>query len=86
MGADILEWIFEHILPWILIVMILFLFIGLPIMFYKSSHEEKFTLTKSEWSCVHTYTKTWTNMIMVGKVMVPQIHTEQVCDNYVMLK
>ena len=40
------------------------------------------TLLKSDWHCSAAHEETTTTYIQVGKVMVPQIITSSVCDQY----
>jgi len=42
-----------------------------------------FELRKADWTCAESHRETFTTYMMVGKVLVPQIHTEDVCTNWV---
>lgn len=42
-----------------------------------------FELRKSQWKCAASQRETSTTYILVGKVMVPQYHTHDVCTNWV---
>lgn len=46
------------------------------------SGPELTTLLKSEWHCAASHSETSTTYMMVGKVLVPSVHTTNVCDLY----
>ena len=82
MAMDILEWIFENVMPWALLAVILFLFfLGIAgiISFYQYCRSPDFTLKKEEWECTKKVDVESTYYIMVGKVMVPQTSTTEEC-------
>lgn len=53
--------------------------IALPFVFYYDSKSPTFSLKKDEWGCTKDQTYTTTTMIMIGKVMVPQVNTNTEC-------
>lgn len=76
---DILEWLFDYILPWFILFAI---FIVIPFMafsIYYASNKPNFTLAKQEWHCSKNKTYTTTTMVLSGKVMVPLIQTINEC-------
>jgi hypothetical protein len=44
--------------------------------------QETFTLYSADWRCTASHTQTTTSLLPVGKVLVPQILTSTVCDNW----
>jgi hypothetical protein len=49
---------------------------------YQELGRPTFDLKKDDWSCSENHVESYTTLIMVGKVMVPQTHVSTVCDNY----
>lgn len=66
----------------VLLVATISLVVYLCVMLYKDSQSETFTLMKSEWIC--TGTQEEQSVILVGKVLVPQIR--DVCVGYSRIK
>lgn len=70
-----------------LITLLCILFIGILVFaLYYDSKQPTFSLKKEERQCVESHTETYTSMILVGKVMVPQVHIRTVCDDYKRVK
>lgn len=77
MFENTIEFLFEKIIiPTILIAFMAFFFVGIPMLIYGCVREGKkpnFELKKDDWECKQA--TSWTSMVLVGKVMVPQQHT-----------
>ncbi len=74
-----LELVFLKVFPVLLTAGIIF---GVPIgayAIYTYSGKPTFELKKDEWSCTKVHERTTSHMVMVGKVMVPQSTTSNVC-------
>lgn len=74
---DIIE-----ILPGLCVLAVLGLLVWIGVAVYHDSQSPTFELRKDEWVATKSHTETRTMMVMVGKVMVPQIHTVTVVDQY----
>lgn len=84
-GGDILEWFGLHILPWILIIMVSVLIVAIPFgisAWYKDSKRPTFDLKKDDWVCTKFHREASTYYITVGKVLLPQTTTTEVCDQW----
>ena len=78
--SDMDTW-FEKFLGGLLIFLMGVCLLGLiaiPILWYLDSKEPNFSLKKADWACTSAHQET--NMVMVGKVMVPQ--TDTICDQW----
>jgi hypothetical protein len=71
LGMDILDWCFEHIAPWLLLLFIAVFAIGTPALFYYLLTTEKITLLKAEWECTETVSRPITTYVKSGEVWVP---------------
>lgn len=79
---NFVEWLLNYIIVPTTIFLLVILFIGVPVAFYfgiQDSRKPTFSLKKDEWSCTKVHEYTTQNMIMVGKVMVPQRVTHNDC-------
>lgn len=80
------EFVVVKILLPILVLFALILIVSLPFAMYgmcKKASSPTLELTKNEWVCAHERTYTTTNMVMVGKVVVPQVMNHTECTTYV---
>lgn len=80
-----LDWFTEHMASWVLLalgVIAVVLLIAAGISSMATSTSPHIALPKDEWQCTETRTRTYTQMMLVGKVMVPQTMTETICVNY----
>ena len=59
---------------------------GIFLQCMEDNKKPTFSLKKADWECIESHTESSTIMILVGKVMVPQIHTTTVCDDYKRIK
>lgn len=85
MGGRILEWIVDHVVPWIGIVVVVglcLLLVALPVGCVMAAKSPTFSLQKDEWSCVKTHREPTTTYIQSGKVLVPVTSYHDVCDVY----
>lgn len=39
-------------------------------------------LDRADWRCTDSHTETFTVFLPIGKIIMPQVHTRAVCDNY----
>lgn len=67
------------LLPFTVICLFGTIFIFLPYYFFIECRKPTFSLKKNEWSCSKEYEYTTSNMILVGKVIVPQVITHHDC-------
>lgn len=74
-----LLFVFEKIVIPLSLLFMVGLLIYLPVTLYQEYIKDTFSLAKADWSCSRVYEYTTTSMIMVGKVMVPQILTHKDC-------
>lgn len=58
------------------VVAVLFLFLYRA---YLDSKSPTFELKKDEWVCTEWRTETYIVMQLIGKVMIPTVHTRKVC-------
>lgn len=68
-----------------LVLVAAFIFIGIPAIgysFWASSRAPTFELRKDQWACTSAHAVTSTIYMEVGKVMVPQTSTTNVCDQW----
>ena len=80
-----LDWLVMDMGAWIMLAMIGVVVLGIAAIIYaavQDSNSPHIGLLKSEWSCTKTEPRTYTQMMLVGKVMVPQIITDTVCVEY----
>ena len=85
MGGDILEWIFDHIFPWLIIAFVVFLFFAIPAMIYawvQDSKSPTFTLRKDEWQCTASRLVPVTTYVQSGKVLIPITSTHKDCTQW----
>lgn len=79
------SWCDKHI-GWVMTIIAVLVFAAVVGLLWWATEEEAkkphFTLVKDQWHCTESHSQTYTSFIMVGKVMVPQVHTRQVCDQY----
>ena len=74
MGDRILDWVFENIMPWLLIGTLLFLVLLIPAVAIDAWERMKsptFTLRKSEWVCMQNQRIPTTTYVMSNNVMLP---------------
>lgn len=74
MGNDVMEWLFDHVVPWMMsaaIVVVVLLVILAPFAFYAEYTAEKFSLKKDEWVCSASVERASTTYVQSGNVMVP---------------
>lgn len=80
--SDAIDWLMTSVfLPFVVILM-LGLVVALPVVLFQSyqdSQRPTFSLTKDDWSCTLISTYTTNQMVLVGKVMIPQLHTHNDC-------
>lgn len=74
---DIIEKGLLGLLAFLMAISVIALFV-IPILWYMESQEPNFSLKKADWACTSAHRET--NMVMVGKVMVPQ--TQTICDQW----
>lgn len=86
---DLMEKVMDVLMPPLMIACVVLMaglvFIGLPMLAYSAwqgSKSPTFELRKDEWTCMATHRETYTTHVMVGKVLVPQVHTRTVCDQW----
>lgn len=70
------------IILWALVGATLILVTFMVVTMIQEGRAETFTLTKADWACTMSYTETYTTTMLVGKIMIPQVHTRQVCTEY----
>lgn len=75
------DWFFDHI-GWFLIAFTVVLAGLFGVAIYQDSRAEKFSLRKDSWACTRSHVDTFTTYIKIGDVMVPQFHTDTVCDQW----
>lgn len=71
------------VICWVLGIGI-FLFLG--VLFYSEVTAEKFYLRKDQWKCTASHQETYTTMMQVGSMQIPQFHTTTVCDKWERIK
>lgn len=77
---DILEWICMKIFPVLFLLLFICLAFGLLYFGWRVFNPSKtFSLETDEWSCSKEYEYQSSTMILVGKIMVPQIITYHDC-------
>lgn len=79
------DWLMDIFLKFIIIFSIGFLFLFGWCVF-QDSKKPTFSLKKEDWTCTEYHYETQTTYIYVNKVMIPQITTHSVCDNYKRIK
>lgn len=79
MAEKILEWIFLHLIPWIILGLLVGILIIIPFCFFLAPKSQKFSLDKNDWSCTKFYEYTTTSYLLAGKVMVPRTVTNKDC-------
>lgn len=58
-----------------------------PVLYFiTDSKESSFSLEKKDWVCTESHKYLTTQMMLVGKVMVPMTTTHTMCDNYQRIK
>lgn len=53
---------------------------------YEHSNSATFILYKDEYTCTNSHQHIYTTTMLVGKVMIPQVHSDTICDNYGRIK
>lgn len=74
MGNNVLDWLFDHVVPWIVnigIALIVILIALAPFAIYAEYKAEKFALRKDEWVCSASVERPITTYVQSGNVMVP---------------
>ena len=85
MGSDILDWYFEHIVPWIILVFIGGVVLAVPFAiygWYQDSKSPTMALKKSEWACTQLQTIPITTYVQSGKVMIPITTYTKQCNQW----
>jgi hypothetical protein len=78
--------LFDNWLEVFLITLIVLMLGFVGIVIYGKSQQETFSLVKTEWECKEAHNSSYTTLIPVGKIMVPQFHNDKVCDVYWRIK
>jgi hypothetical protein len=82
MGGAILDWLFEHAFPWVIIVMfagaVVFIVGGVYVL-YQGRNAPTITLRKSEWVCTNTHKVPTTIYIKSGELMIPMTTYRNEC-------
>lgn len=85
MWDDFLNWCDEH-MGWVMTIIAVLVVAAVVWLGWWIAKEEAkkshFTLVRDQWHCTESHSQTYTSFIMVGKVIVPQVRTRQVCDQY----
>jgi hypothetical protein len=55
---------------------------GVLFLAYMDSQKPTINLRKEDWSCTRSEPRTRTQMVLVGKVLIPQRTTSDVCAQY----
>jgi hypothetical protein len=85
-----MEWSFRLVFMPLVVIFVVATGLGLitsPLWIYAlvtSPPPTTIALPIDSWRCSKLETHTYTQMMMVGKVMVPQVMTEEVCVQYEM--
>lgn len=87
LSNDILDSSFtEGFINWLFLGL---LFVGIPLMLIgfvlmvlEDATSPNIALRKSEWKCARTETRTYTQSVIVGKAILPQTVTNEVCVSY----
>jgi hypothetical protein len=85
MGNDLFEWLFEHVVGWLvslLLIAFILLLIALPFMIYADSKAERFSLRKDAWECSASVQIPTTTYIQSGNVMVPMTTYSKHCTQW----
>jgi hypothetical protein len=82
MAWDILDWLGEHVVGWIILVIAVALLIVVPVGFYLDSKAERFSLRKDSWSCTSSHQESSTTYVQSGSIMVPVTGYSTVCDQW----
>lgn len=90
MGGSIVDWIMDHILPWVIIMAValalLLLFVFLPVAIYEEAVAETFELKKQDWICTTSHKETHTSYVYTGNgksgMMLPVNSTSDTCDTW----
>lgn len=72
----------ENVAVWAILALGLALVVGLIWAAYDCLYTETFSLRKTDWVCASYRRVESTHYIMIGKVMVPQTTTDNVCVNW----
>ncbi len=82
MIMDFVDWWIERFIPIIFLLFITLIMVEIPLLVYgcfRESQSPTFELKKDDWSCSLEHEYTTSTMILVGKVMVPQMITHHDC-------
>lgn len=85
MGSNILDWMLDHTVPWLLIlgiVILVLMVIVAPFAWYAESKAERFALRKDEWTCTQSHERALTTYVQSGSVMVPLTTYSKECDQW----
>lgn len=76
------DWFMEKIFLRFFMTLMVLTFLMVPIglfIWFLDSQSPTFSLRKDEWSCTLEHEYTTSTMVMVGKVIVPQMMTHHDC-------
>lgn len=89
MGERVFEWVMDHVMPWLLVVLIAVLVLGLVALGAAMVQEARypspsFTLKKADWTCVQSQTTTVIVMQPIGAngTLIPMPVTDTQCVLY----
>lgn len=79
---NFIEWFIDGFMRIILLIFIMSIILGIPLeiyAYYQDAKKPTFELKKDEWSCSLEHEYSTTNIVLVGKIMVPQMVTHHDC-------
>lgn len=85
MFDDFMDFFFMKLVMPIMLILAVLLVCSIPFLIYEHYQDSKkptFELKKSEWSCSKDHKEVRVHHILVGKIMVPQYHTQTICDQW----
>lgn len=81
-GENILNWIADNVLVWVIIALLGFAAVLIAAGIYSFVGKPTITLSLSEWECVETATVRHNILMPVGKVLVPTQTDQNECVQY----
>lgn len=85
MGNDLLDWFFDHVAPWLFLLAIALVAVGIPAYLYAAYQESKqphISLLKSKWACTDMQRTPITTYVKSGNVMVPMTTYANECHQW----
>lgn len=85
LGGDILEWVMDHVMPWLIVGVIAAVVFGIPLLGYAAWRESKdpqVHLNKKHWACTNMQRIPITTYVKSGNVMVPMTTYSNECHEW----